>query len=370
MLPSGGAMSFASTNNRIAAGYMYVTNLRKIYSSSEALLEAKEANLTTLPNDETRFKTFNTGSDSIPVSQKGAIWMIRSVSPQHHLQRALFEMTKHIPIPSLPDHPYFTEDEEKKYRSDRHVLLKQPSPGHHLTDEVQQMWKVMKGADPKGCDLDYTGIVVEDDDNKLIVYNPVPLGELVLKQLKPVLANKEVIALIAPNRTTCMKGLSEWCALAPNAQLYASDSLLPILRTKVFKNSIIPLSHDHDFCKQYGLMHVLGDPDNDEYVMYHESSKTLCTCELYYGPYTDMDPCNTWTCRAWFKFARQGDCKSSCIPPNYRKSSIEKHGNYNVFRKSLGALCSLDIQSITFNHGTPPLFQKDCKDVMMNLWTW
>jgi hypothetical protein len=106
------------------------------------------------------------------------------------------------------------------------------------------------------------------------------------------------------------------------------------------------------------LLHVSGDKNTNEFVLYHAPSKMLACTDLYHGGYSDLDPMNTWLCRIWFKFQRQGNYKSTTILPAYRRIVIEKFGKIREVQECVDDLTrAFPIKQIVPAHGTPPFIE-------------
>jgi hypothetical protein len=103
------------------------------------------------------------------------------------------------------------------------------------------------------------------------------------------------------------------------------------------------------------LLHISGDKSTNEYVLYDAPSKTLGCTDLYHGGFSDYDPMNTWLCRMWFKFQRQGNYKSSTILPSYRRIDVDRNGNWAELRDCVDDLTrAFPIERIIASHGTMP----------------
>ena len=130
------------------------------------------------------------------------------------------------------------------------------------------------------------------------------------------------------------------------------------------------LGDSPSFVAKCGLLLVAGDPVSDEYVLYHKEGKVLACVDMFYGAYTDMDPCTTWLARSWFKFTRNGDYKSEVVLPSYRRAAVTRDGDVTTVRRSLGAMCDrLDFTMLVFSHGSPPCVV-DAKTKLMKQWDW
>eukprot|EP00672_Neobodo_designis_P016211 CAMPEP_0174844098 /NCGR_PEP_ID=MMETSP1114-20130205/10905_1 /TAXON_ID=312471 /ORGANISM="Neobodo designis, Strain CCAP 1951/1" /LENGTH=522 /DNA_ID=CAMNT_0016078331 /DNA_START=120 /DNA_END=1688 /DNA_ORIENTATION=- len=104
------------------------------------------------------------------------------------------------------------------------------------------------------------------------------------------------------------------------------------------------------------LLHISGDRATNEFALYHEPSKTLACTDLYHGGYADHDPNNTWLCRVWFKFQRNGNFKSMTDLPAYRRIQIERHGDWIEMQSCVDDLTrAFPIERILSAHGTQPV---------------
>eukprot|EP00760_Papus_ankaliazontas_P026365 PhM_4_TR3029/c0_g1_i1/m.41387 len=294
-------------------------------------------------------------------------WIVRGMVPFPQGIKALFHLSKGWTIPQVPDMPYFSDNPAHHVG----VLREQPEPQQQLTEEIQNMWRVMKGVEVKVSDIDTTGTILASNTGDLLVYNPVPLSEQVLDHLNAAFTKKslgvsgserlrEIRSLVYPSAQASIKGLKDWAELlCPEADVYACDEALPLVRAALpSKQNIYGLSERPEFTAGNNLVKIRGDPRHSEWVLYHEASQMLNTMHLYYGPYTDMDPCCTWLARAWFKFTRDGDYKSRTVLPSYRRNAILKEGDINELRACLrnDVLDRFsDMKMVTHCNGTPPL---------------
>ena len=82
-------------------------------------------------------------------------------------------------------------------------------------------------------DVDCTSVLVKEEDSReLSVYHPVPLTEIMLTQLDPVLSTRPVTSLIFPTRNGSLKGLADWAALCPDAAIYATDKSVDAVKKR------------------------------------------------------------------------------------------------------------------------------------------
>ena len=130
------------------------------------------------------------------------------------------------------------------------------------------------------------------------------------------------------------------------------------------------------------LRRVPGDALTNELVLLHGLSRSLACTDLFHGAYADFDPLNTWMCRAWFKFNRNGDYKDARILPLFRRRQIEAQNGGSVEKGGQGLgpmqqfvaeLVEKDkewmgtrqgVDIICHSHGTPPT-RADAMDLLM-----
>ncbi|RHW70010.1 hypothetical protein DPX39_090020500 [Trypanosoma brucei equiperdum] len=104
------------------------------------------------------------------------------------------------------------------------------------------------------------------------------------------------------------------------------------------------------------LLRVAGDDLTNEYVMYDRNSASLACTDLFHGEYGDLDPVNSWLCRVWFKFMKQGNYKRVDRVPEFKWLQVKNHGDLKAVRESVDIITSMfPMKFLLYAHGTPPL---------------
>lgn len=128
------------------------------------------------------------------------------------------------------------------------------------------------------------------------------------------------------------------------------------------------------------LRRVPGDAITNELVLLHKPSRCMACTDLFHGAYADFDPLNTWMCRAWFKFNRNGDYKDARVLPLFRRRQIEAQNGGAVEKggKGIGPVAEFVRELVTsdehfggghfdiicHSHGTPPS-RASAKELLM-----
>jgi hypothetical protein len=202
---------------------------------------------------------------------------------------------------------------------------------------------------------------------------------------------RTVGGIILPTRQSSWDPLKIWAPMFPDAPIFTSYGQLPP-RTTLAKFSdeevatlekrVRPLAplitrsdgpsgtrQVVDIAEGHQLIRVSGDALTDEYVLHHSPSNTLCCTDLFHGGYSDFDPINTWLCRVFFKFQREGNYRRIDIPPRYKLDSITKQGHMDEFIHSVNTICrDLPWQYLVFAHGSPPL-SVGAKEALLQQWS-
>lgn len=197
-------------------------------------------------------------------------------------------------------------------------------------------------------------------------------------------ALRRVAGIILPTRQTLWQPMAVWAALFPDAAILTSldvsaalpippsvtHGLLPeqvealrkrcvplatLAKRKEGDGQIVVLPHATASTR---LVLVQGDEATNEYVMVHDESSSLSCTDLFHGAYADFDPVNTWVCRVFFKFMKDGDYKRIDIPPRYKLDAVTQGGNTEAFSRTIKFLCSdpsMNWETLLFAHGTPPV---------------
>ncbi|CUG05654.1 Hypothetical protein, putative [Bodo saltans] len=196
-------------------------------------------------------------------------------------------------------------------------------------------------------------------------------------------ATRRVAGIILPTRQSMWEPLTYWTQLFPDATILSSlpnapprehltkqgiseemeanivKRMQPISTVDVkdanLSNNVTRLPTSSTNCIE--LVRVVGDPSTDEYVLYHKESASLSCTDLFHGGYSDFDPVNSWMCRVFFKFMKDGNYKRADLPPRYKQDAIKKNGDMSAFVACVEQLCSdrFDWNTLLFAHGTPPL---------------
>lgn len=118
----------------------------------------------------------------------------------------------------------------------------------------------------------------------------------------------------------------------------------------------LPPPHCVKLTSNIELLHIPGDTTTDEYVLYDATSATLACTDLFHGEYADLDPVNSWVCRVWFKFMKQGNHKRVDIVPRFKWLQVMQRGTLNEILAAIEYVTrTRPIQSLLFAHGTPPM---------------
>lgn len=197
-----------------------------------------------------------------------------------------------------------------------------------------------------------------------------------------------VQAIVLPTRQALWFPLVQWTRAFPDAVVYASNAEGPtgldkknieeVLSADEFAallKRVVPISAlpttiggDVALTKSATLIRVLGDLKTDEYVMHHKDSESLSCTDLFHGSYGDYDPLNSWMCRVFFKFMKEGDYKRVDIPPKYKMDSVMKQQGLKDVQRTVLRLCNeYDWSLLMHAHGTPPLMDRP-KDYLMLQW--
>jgi hypothetical protein len=196
---------------------------------------------------------------------------------------------------------------------------------------------------------------------------------------------RRVAGIILPTKQSLWEPLKYWAQLFPDAAILTSLSTVPPREQLVkqgiteeveaaFKKRMQPISTidvkeatlsnnitrlPTSSTNRLDLVRVLGDPSTDEFVLFHKESSSLSCTDLFHGGYSDYDPVNSWVCRVFFKFMKEGNYKRADIPPRYKKETILKTGDMSKFVSSVEQLCSdqFDWNTLLFAHGTPPVVE-------------
>lgn len=116
------------------------------------------------------------------------------------------------------------------------------------------------------------------------------------------------------------------------------------------------------------LLRVKGDAITDEYVLYDRNSRALYCTDLFHGQYADLDPLNTWMCRVWFKFMKQGNHKRVDIAPRFKWRQVCGQGSLGELQSFVDSLTrTREIVHIVQSHGSPP-FSNDAANVLRLQW--
>ncbi len=260
----------------------------------------------------------------------------------------------------LYHHPYFIETSEKHY---------QPSPQLHLTEEIQNVNMVMKGMryfTDRLSLLDQTMIVASDmvstptgPQEQTVLYNPCQLDPSTKADVDTRLAKRNVTMIVFPT-TSAWRSFETYALQFPNARLLTAG---PIPENEV---SLVPGSESRiellgtttdtvQLTPKIRLLRVKGDDHTNEYLLHHEEVKALGCCELYHGGYADFDPSNSWVCRVWFKFQKEGNYKRDDIVPRFKLLQIEKAGSMELVKETIERISTLELGLLISAHGTQPI---------------
>lgn len=116
------------------------------------------------------------------------------------------------------------------------------------------------------------------------------------------------------------------------------------------------------------LYRVAGDEITSEYVLYDAAAKCLACTDLFHGPYSDLDPLNSWMCRVWFKVMKQGNHKRVDLVPRFKYRQIQQQGCLHDFVNGVDELTRrLEISQLVFAHGSSPIVE-DAADTLRAQW--
>lgn len=261
------------------------------------------------------------------------------------------------------NHPYFLDPSADP---------NQVSPQMHLTEELQALFRLVRGMlfmNDITAKLDNTMTIVTDPaTNRTVLYNPIDADEPTRVKVMSRLKNSSVSHIIVPSKQM-WHGLPQWMAEFPDADVLCSGDPIEVHRGNNKVTSI-----KDDFVKindSVELTRIKGDDIANEYVMWHEPSKSLSCTDLFHGGYADFDPVNSWMCRVWFKFMRDGNYKDVSILPKFKEVQVRNHGSLEEVQKTIDLITrKYDLQLLVFAHGTPPLDPQGGhpKDVLRMQW--
>jgi hypothetical protein len=173
------------------------------------------------------------------------------------------------------------------------------------------------------------------------------------------MAARNVKMIVFPT-TSAWRSFETYAALFPEARLLCAGPIpdaeldaVPGSRARV--EMLGMPDQPIQLTRNIRLLRVRGDDHTNEFLLHHEGAKTLACSELYHGYYADFDPCNTWLCRAWFKFQKEGDYKRVDIVPKFKLDQIEKGGSMELVRDTIDELSELELGLLISSHGTQPI---------------
>jgi hypothetical protein len=282
------------------------------------------------------------------------VWYARGPLPFHQGIMPIYKAFAGKHPGDVVSHPYFLEPTYSP---------EQPSPQFQLTEEVGAVMRLTRGytdITDRLSLLDNTvTLVYNPTTEKFVVFNPIQFDETTKKQAKDeVIDDDGVSHIIAPTLPASRsETLLQWAKEYPSAKVLVAGAPIPELGSRcqtLPKDQVTVL-------KETGveLHYIPGEPGLEEFVLFHPDSKMLSCTDLYHGPYQDYDPCNTWMCRVWFKFARKGNYKSTTILPGYRRSAIEaaQPDGMAKMQQVVEKLCTLNWNKLVYAHGTPMIIE-------------
>jgi hypothetical protein len=207
---------------------------------------------------------------------------------------------------------------------------------------------------------------------------------------------RRVAGIILPTRQSLWEPLGYWASVFPEAAILTSlpnpptneqlttqrltEEQMVAFKKRMQPITDVPVAHANHSnnvvslaklspCGPLDLVRVLGDPVTDEFVLYHKDSATLSCTDLFHGAYSDYDPVNSWMCRVFFKFMKEGSYKRVDVAPRYKLDAVAKHGDMGKLAATIEQLCGNDYawDFLIYAHGTPPLMESP-KDALRLQW--